>query len=75
MGEGTGFNSKIANNISTTYMKQKSFVVIEKDIFQAININIPGITTKNNRAHVEVMGYLSTTYDLNPTYQYPILWL
>ena len=38
MGEGTGFNSKIANNISTTYMKQKSFVVIEKDAFQAIYI-------------------------------------
>ena len=28
------------------------------------------IITKNNREHLEVMGYLSSTHDLNPTYQY-----
>ena len=70
MGEGTGFNTEITNNLSTAYNKQKSFLVIEKDAFQDLysrphpHINIPGIITKNNRALLvlEVMGYLSTTY-------------
>ena len=62
----------LANNIIIPNMKQNGQTVVEKWAFPNFNIkprpliNMHDIITKNNWAHLRTVGYLCTTYDINP---------
>ena len=62
----------LANNIIIPHMIQNGQTVVEIWAFQdfyikpRLLINMHDIITKINRAHLRAMGYLCTTYDINP---------
>ena len=62
----------LANNIIIPNMKENGQTVVEKWAFPNFNIkprpliNMHDIITKNNWAHLRTVGYLCTTYDINP---------